>query len=360
MLLRRLTPAAALWMLFSAVHAQTAQDVCTIAHAGSAPPYTVHVEQQVQVGDALGSGWMMLAPIAWECLRTADAPTDLNVWPSITVTGSGIASGTSITHAGETYRRFGLNLNAEHIGYIARWRSVIHGQASDWKPVTEAVLQEDASAAPVPVHVANNATYTASMEIQVRTFKTHTASPGAHASLNFAPLQAALVTQRKQSASPMPDDVHPAQSPMLSVAFAHIHRACTTPDVDVQLPAVNTNTLPAVGSTGPAKHFEMRFEHCPAGLASIHYQFRSIPHQNIKNGVLPLLNTSTAAGVSVQVLDTNRDPLRFDVWHALTDYDPAKDAANYTVPLYARIIRTHQTVKAGRVRAAMDMTVQYQ
>jgi len=347
-----------IWALPWAAQAQSAEDICRVKPSGATPPYTLHVDQTVKVEDALGSGWIMLAPIVWECVRSSDHETDLKVQPVVVVNSRGVASGTTIHHAGESYRRFVRSQNGEEIGYIARWRSVIRGQASDWTPVTEAVLQEDASGAAVRVGVANGNTYTASVEIQLQPFKIHAAWPSPNATVSFAPLQTGLITQKKLSGSHA-DTVQPVQSPTVTMAFPYIHRACTTPDVDVRLPTVSADRLPDVNSTGPIKTFDLRFENCPAGLNSIQYQFRSIPHQTIVNGVLPLLDTSTAAGVSVQVLDARHDPLVFDDWYPLVAYDPARDAATYTVELGARIIRTHSALRAGSVHAAMNVTLEY-
>jgi len=41
-------------------------------------------------------------------------------------------------------------------------------------------------------------------------------------------------------------------------------------------------------------------------------------------------------------------------------YHPASPNPLYTVPLAARIIRTHQTTQSGTVNAIMNMSVRYQ
>jgi len=303
-------------LLPMACAAQTASDVCSANPADATPPYTLWLDQTVGVNDALGSGWMRLAPVHWTCSRSSDAHTALAVQPVVTVNGSGIASGDTIPFEGETYRRFVLQQGGETVGYIARWRSVIAGHSSDWRPVTQAVAHDDASATPVAVAAADGATYRAVIEIQVRLIKTHATSPAPNASVHFAPVSAALRTQRKQGGSTAGEDAHPAQAPAVTAHFKHINQACVTPDVHVNLPpVVLTPDTSTVWSAGPATAFTVELKNCPANLNGIDYKFQSIPHQPIVNGVLPLMATSTAAGVGIQVLNASHSPLAFDVWH---------------------------------------------
>jgi len=144
------------------------------------------------------------------------------------------------------------------------------------------------------------------------------------------------------------------------VHFKRVDQACITPDVHVSLPpVVLTPSADEVWRAGPAKAFALQFQHCPASLNGIDYGFQSIPRQGIANGVLPLMATSTAAGVGIQVLDDGGRPLKFNTWHALTSYDPSAASATYTVPLAARVVRTSGVIQPGRVHAAMNVTVQY-
>jgi len=359
--LRQLMCTAPLWACFSlAAQAQTASDACTANPADVTPPYTLWLDQNVNVNDALGSGWMLLAPIHWRCIRNADAHTTLAAQAVVTVDGNGITSGELVTHAGETYRRFVLQQGGETVGYIARWRSTIAGQSGNWRPVTLAIAQDDANAAPVHVQAAPNATYRVSFEVQVRMFKTHAASPTLNASMNFAPFSAALSTQRKLGGTTTNEDLQPAQAPNVTLRFKHVNQACVTPDVHVKLPPVGlTPDMTAVWSTGPIMAFMVEFKNCPAYLNGIDYKFQSIPHQTITNGVLPLMTTSTAAGVGIQVLDGGGSPLKFDFWYALTAYDPSADAATYAVPLAARAIRTSGALRPGSMHAAMNVTLEY-
>jgi len=340
--------------------AQTASDVCTANPADATPPYTLWLDQTVGVHDMLGSGWMPLDPIHWTCSRSSDAHTTLAVQPVVTVSGSGIAAGDTIAHEGETYRRFTLQQGGQTVGYVARWRSVIAGHSSDWRPVTQAVAHDDASAAALAVAAAGSATYRAVIEVQMRLIKTHAASPAPNTSVHFAPVSATLRTQRKQGGTLVDEDAHPAQAPAVTAHFKHVMQACVTPDVHVQLPpVVLTPDTAAVWSAGPATAFAVELKNCPANLNGIDYKFQSIPHQPIVNGVLPLMATSTAAGVGIQVLKANNSPLAFDLWHTLTNYDPALDAASYTIPLAARVIRTPGQLRAGSVHAAMNVTLEY-
>jgi len=351
---------ASLACLPLAAHAQSARDACQANPPDVTPPYTLWLDQTTGVGDALGSGWMLLAPIYWTCTRSGDTHTALSVQPVVTVDDGGISAGEAVTHEGETYRRFGLQQGSATLGYIARWRSHLAGKSSAWHPVTQTVAHDDASAAPSDIALAPGASYRASVEVQVRLFKTQAASPAPHTSVDFAPLAATLRTQHQHAGATVSEDAHTAQSPRVTAHFKTVYRACTTPDVHVQLPpVVLTPDTHAIWSAGPATAFAVELKNCPASLNGIDYKFQSIPHQSIQNGVLPLMATSTAAGVGIQVLDSNHKPLVFDRWFPLAGYDPSRDAADYTIALAARAIRTPGALQPGSVHAGMNVTLEY-
>jgi len=345
----------ALLLLPWAAAAQTF-DTCTAHTTASPASWTLVLDQNATIGP-LGSGWLTLSEQRWTCQRTGAGA--LNVRPVVQVDDASVTASSTVALDGASYRRYTLTQNSQEVGFVARWRSHVNGHTSDWRALDRPPNQNDAGALPVTVAIGAGEAYNAAIEVQVRMFKTSTTSPAPNAVFDFAALRAWLATQRLTGAVPPPEDSQPDQTARLSVNFPRANAACTTPDVNVTLPSVAMSTLPAVGSTGPSKAFELRFENCPAGLAKVQYKFQAIPHQHITNGVLPLQRGSTAQGFSVQVLQAN-SPLVFDTWRNLAAYHPVSPSPLYTVPLAARIIRTHQNAKPGSVNAAMNMSVRYQ
>jgi len=332
-------------------------DTCTPSTTTATPAsYTLVLDQNATIGP-VGAGWLTLSEQRWSCQRTGTGALDVR--PMVKVDDSAVTASSTVSLEGENYRRYTLVQNGQEVGFVARWRSHINGHGSGWRAIDAAPQQSDASAQPTTVNISSGESYNAAVEVQVRLFKTSATSPAPNAVFDFAALRAWLVTQRFISAAPQPEDTQPDQVARVSVSFPRTNAACTTPDVNVTLPPVSMSTLPAINSTGPAQAFEMRLENCPAALAKVEYKFQAIPHQTINNGVLPLQRASTAQGFSVQILENN-SPLVFDIWRNLGAYDPASPNPLYTVPLAARIIRTHAQTKPGSVNAAMNMSVRYQ
>lgn len=136
--------------------------------------------------------------------------------------------------------------------------------------------------------------------------------------------------------------------------------SCVTPDVTVDLGKLNMGALTGVGSTGPAVAFNLSINNCPAGISGIWYGF-NYPSADLRgdgpNGIINAGAGSTAAGVAVQMLDSNNAPVAMDTWFGLPGYNTS--GGNYTVPLKARFIQRAATVTPGTVTTYILIAMHY-
>jgi len=378
-------------LLLSWLPSLVSADTCT-ANAPTPASYTVLLKNSA--ADTPISDWLMLAEQHWTCVKTEhdneDEEAD-NIFAGqkveVQVQDATIISNTMITHEGKLYRRYKVrqffnSLEKQgyaEIAFIARWRNSIGGRPTqNWQPVQKPPLEIDGSGTPDEAQMNVGDTYLVTAQVEVKLFSTSLLRlPISNQVFNMTILRAGLANN---SAAPTSSTLPQAWN--LRVNFPYKANACTTPDVNVTLPPVGENLFPSIGSTGPATAFEMRFENCSILLNKVDYKFQAVPHQTISNGVLPVSNGrqplhpddyeticnadysscgyDVAFGYGVQILDGNQ-PLVFDVWRNLEKiYEQFTPTHTYTVPLGARIIRTHQHTQPGLIRVYMNMSVRYQ
>lgn len=88
-------------------------------------------------------------------------------------------------------------------------------------------------------------------------------------------------------------------------------RACTTPDVTVNLGTHPASALAVEGSSTPAVAFALRLGQCPVGLVGISYQFTSWEAQAEPGIVAARALQSTTSGIGVRISWRDGTPLRF-------------------------------------------------
>ena len=144
-------------------------------------------------------------------------------------------------------------------------------------------------------------------------------------------------------------------------------RACTTPDVTVNLGTHPASALAIEGSTTPAVAFALRLSQCPPGLVGISYQFSSWEAQAEPGIIAARALQSTATGVAVRISWRDGKPLRFlqsfrglqtEAGVPVTDVTAGGD---FFVPLQASLYRMPgQALSAGEVVAELEFRLWYE
>lgn len=244
------------------------------------------------------------------------------------------------------------------MGYIARWRYTVKGQTSDWYPLTIATGGQQTPSQLFTV-TGDGSSWNLGVDVQIRFVKTSTSLTAGSTSV-FDPMYMRHYQTYGGSTSVGSGTYMIADFLAGGLIISTTGGTCTTSDVTVNLPAVSRTDFSGIGYTAARTDFNLNFTKCPAGLSSISYLFT--PTTAIidnANGVFALASTSTASGVGIQLLDDQNIPLSFNTAYLLTDYDPAQDNANYTVPLRAGLYQTAANVSSGDVRGAVTFTLVY-
>jgi len=375
-------------LLLSWLPSLVSADTCT-ANAPTPASYTVVLGNNPSPNTPI-SDWLMLAEQHWTCVKTGhnnedEAADDILDAQNVFVMVPTANPTSFIEHEGKLYRLYTSKIFVEDpffpphqiikdISFIVRRRQSIGGLTyGSWKQMLTPPLEADMSGMPNEAPVNIGESYLVTAQVEVKLFST-TNMPYANNVFNMRILRAELANNTSNTGGQSFQ-----QEWRLIVNFPRRPDACTTPDLNVTLPPVGMNLFPSVGSTGPATAFAIRFDNCPHWLDKVEYKFQSVPHQTISNGVLPVSNGKqplhpgdydyicnadysscgydVAFGYGVQILDGNQ-PLVFDTWRTL-NYS-VLHGPNYTVPLGARIIRTHQHTQPGLIRVYMNMSVRYQ
>ncbi len=135
--------------------------------------------------------------------------------------------------------------------------------------------------------------------------------------------------------------------------------ACATPDVDVYLGSHRSSIFTGINSASPAATFDISLNNCPAGLSAIHYQIDAVTSVvDAANAVVNLDASSSAAGVGVQLLDGEGNPLPLGTKRPLTGYNGAT-GGSFKIPLRARYRQTAGTITPGSANTAMTFTIDY-
>lgn len=149
---------------------------------------------------------------------------------------------------------------------------------------------------------------------------------------------------------------------MLSGTIRFVTGTCQVPDQTIVLPGISSARFGGIGTTAGfagSMPFELKFNNCPAGFARVGYSIEPIgaPVQAV-GGTLPLGQGSTGSGVGIQLVDRANVPVRFNTSNTLTAYTTAT-GGSYSVPLVAQYVQTGTNIKAGSVRGAAQILIDY-
>ncbi|ABF11119.1 Fimbrial protein (plasmid) [Cupriavidus metallidurans CH34] len=140
-----------------------------------------------------------------------------------------------------------------------------------------------------------------------------------------------------------------------------VARACTTPDVTVNLGNHLSSEFSGVGSKTSSTSFNIALNGCPSGLNTIQYQIDPVTSivSGTGNTVVALNSGSTANRVGVQLLDGNGNPLALSSPITFSGYS-SSTGGDYTIPLKARYYQIDTPVGPGSANTSMIFTMTYQ
>ncbi|WP_175793987.1 fimbrial protein [Burkholderia ambifaria] len=149
---------------------------------------------------------------------------------------------------------------------------------------------------------------------------------------------------------------------VLSGTIRFVKGTCQIPDQTVVLPGISSARFGGIGTTAGfpgSMPFELKFNNCPAGFARVGYSIKPVgaPVQAV-SGTLPLGQGSTGSGIGIQLVDRTNVPVSFNTSITLTAYKTAT-GGSYSVPLVAQYVQTGANIKAGSVRGAAEILVDY-
>lgn len=320
------------------------------------PATTVYLGRDAAVGDVVGPWTAASASPGWTCTRrTGYAGTQVQVsvqgYPPYDRLGT-------VSHDGDTYGYYRLGDTSAALAYIARWRAIVDGQPTDWTPLTVAAgVQQDPSSYATVTKAAGE-TYSIVVETQIRFVKRTNALVAGYQQNIVDPIYVRHYQKVGSSTSAGGGSYRISQMTARTASFEG-GGTCTTPDVNVQLQDAPVSEFSGVGSTVFPTPFNIAFNNCPPGLASVSYSFAATTSVlNQASGVVALDSNSTASGVGIQLLTASGSAVKFGESYALSSYDPAS-TASYTVPMQAAYYQTANTMTAGRASTAVTFTVNY-
>lgn len=318
---------------------------------------SIQVGKDADVGDLLGTWVTSSNPTAWTCSHRSmyeeySVPMAVEGYPPYIIRGNKVVDG-------QTYNIYDTAVKAG-LGYIARWRYTVKGQTSDWYPLTTPNGTYQTPPALFNVsHDSRQSSWNIGVDVQVRFVKTSRSLTAGSTSV-FDPMYMRTYQTYGGSTFSGLGTYMIADFLAGNLNVVTTGGTCTTSDVSVNLPSVSRRDFKAVGYTAARTDFNLNFNQCPAGLASISYLFT--PTSRIvdnNNGLFALDGKATARGVALQMLTDQDIPLNFNRAYLLSDYDPSVTKANYTVPLRAGIYQTDETVSSGTVSGSVTFTLSY-
>ncbi|HEY9512558.1 MAG TPA: fimbrial protein [Rhodanobacter sp.] len=130
--------------------------------------------------------------------------------------------------------------------------------------------------------------------------------------------------------------------------------SCTvvTNPINVTLPNVLASTFTGVGTTSGKTPFAITLS-CPAGTAVSNVTLHAATPDS-HPGVIQPAGAGYAAGIGVQILDGNSNPVTFERQTLLTP------GATNSIPYYAQYFQTAPTAGAGTVKATVTFDLFYQ
>jgi len=332
------------------------------------PATTIHVGQNAQIGDLIGSWISTTMRPAWKCTRRAaysGVPVQVSVQSKLVyahTTYDASVFTSLVAHDGGSYRgsRLGDPSATRTLGYIARWRATIDGVTTDWTPMN---LGAGAYQPGPEVIVTKNTgeEYYIQLETQVH-FTKHREPPQSGYQQGLVDPTYSWVYQKTGSKYSYGSGQYIIpQMEAGTVTFVKENGTCTTPSASVELPDVGVGEFPNPGTIRGTKNFDLEFQNCPAGLYGIGYYFTpTTTLLDAVQGVIALDGSSTATGVGLKLTEDSGAALKFGQANAyLLAYDPST-VKSYTVPLNVAYYQTDNTVTPGSVKSSVTVTVKYQ
>lgn len=330
---------------------------------------TIQVGRNALEGDVVGPWYSPSTATGggWEC-ETKDEAVGKTIYMSTAAHAFNHTINRTLDFEGDTYTVYDSAV-VTGLGYIARWRYTIDGKPSgDWEP-----LQAPAGVAFQPsvrnrilVSSVPRTTFNIRMETQIRFVQT-AASIGYNfsSSQDFFPMCVAY-TQASEAGFYIENGdfrcaYQPFQTVPPSINIIYVNGTCTTPDVTVTLPEVNSAAFSSPGTTAARKDFELTFNRCPAGWASISYTFAPTTSivSGTSGGVVTLDASSSATGVGIQLLMGDNTPVTYNSPYPLIGYDTNVQNATYKIPMAARLYQIGQTVTPGTANSAVTFMLNY-
>jgi len=355
---RRALQSLLLFGLAANAHADGTWDNCVRADGGVYQYFqsgTVSLGRDAAVGDVVGPWFIASKSPAWTCTRNqgyGGAPVQVSVqgYPPYTRRGT-------LDFEGSTYGYYAYAASTA-LSYIVRWRAIVDGVPTAWTPLTIAAGGQQNSAGSVTVTKAVGATYSISVETQMRFVKQSAALTAGFRPGLADPIYVRHYQQVGAGNSAGSGTYRISQMQSGTATFEG-GGTCTTPDVTVDLGTTPVASFAGIGTTAARTPFNLSFQNCPAGLASIDYSFTATTSVlNATNGVVALDSSATAKGVGIQLLTGAGNAVQFGTSYPLTAYNP-NQKASYTVGMQAGYYQTAASVSAGSARTGVSFTVTY-
>ncbi len=138
-----------------------------------------------------------------------------------------------------------------------------------------------------------------------------------------------------------------------SITFTTPSCTIVTNPINVILPTVTTSAFTGVGSVTGKKPFQIDLS-CPPDTAVAKITMQTATPDS-HPGVVAPAGTGYAAGIGVQVLDANSNPMEFGTRTVVTPPN-----ATTSIPYFAQYFQTAPTVSGGNVKATVTFDIFYQ
>lgn len=264
---------------------------------------------------------------------------------------------SSISTDGQTYNVYN-GTGKTGLGYIARWRFSLNGKTTNWQPLTIATGGQQTHSESIAISYNAGVKFYLGLDVQIRFVKTATTLTSGTIPL-FDPTYMRHVQTYNNGTPAVGDLTYMITQFKAGSSIAAAGGTCTTPNVTVNLPEASVSDFHGVGSNAGRKAFNLAFNQCPAGLASIGYSFAATTKVlDATNGVVAPNASSTASGVGIQLLRGTGTPVTFGTVYLLDNYD-ATSKANYQVPMQAGLFQTGNSVGAGSANSEITFTLNY-
>lgn len=123
--------------------------------------------------------------------------------------------------------------------------------------------------------------------------------------------------------------------------------------INVALPVVTTSAFTGVGSISGKTPFQIQLN-CPTGTAVAKITMHTATPDS-HPGVVQPSGAGYAAGIGVQVLDSNSNPMLFETQTVVTPPN-----ATTSIPYFAQYFQTASAVTGGAVKATVTFDIFYQ